>query len=109
MGAAFVLMGEHILARSVTVRGFGSASSTRPEQTAIALALEEVRVPSTANLTMLTDSLDSMTILFSLRRADFPLSLHRNPTRQLYTHIMMVQLLNQRHATGVITQSKSLW
>ena len=98
MGAAFVSMGGRIPARSVTV--FGSASSTRPELTAIALALETC--PSIDNLTILTDSLDSLTTLFSLRRADFPLSLHRNPTRQLYTHI--VQLLNQRHAAGVITR-----
>ena len=98
MGAAFVSMGGRIPARSVAV--FGSASSTRPELTAIALALE--KCPSTDNLTILTDSLDSLTTLFSLRRADFPLSLHRNATRQLYTHI--VRLLNQRHATGVITR-----
>jgi ribonuclease HI len=87
-----------IPAHSVTV--FGLASSTRPELTAIALALETC--PSTDNLTILTDSLDSLTTLFSLQRADFSLSFHRNPTCQLYTH--MVQLLNQRHAAGVITR-----
>jgi ribonuclease HI len=88
------LWGGVFPASSVAV--FGSASSTRPELTAIALALETC--PSIDNLTImiLTDSLDSLTTLFSLRRADFPLSLHR----QLYTHI--VQLLNQRHAAGVI-------
>ncbi len=51
MGAAFVSMGEHIPARSVAV--FGSPSSTRPELTAIALALETC--PVTENLTILAD------------------------------------------------------
>jgi hypothetical protein len=69
MGAAFVSMGERISARNVVV--FGSASSTRPELTAIALALETRQV--TGNLTILTDSLDSLTSLFHLRRADFPI------------------------------------
>ena len=98
MGAAFVSMGERIPARSVAV--FCSASSTRPELTAIALALEAC--PATENLTILTDSLDSLTTLFHLRRADFPISLYRNPTRQLYIHI--VRLLNRRHAAGVLTR-----
>ena len=98
MDAAFVSMGERIPARSVAV--FGSASSTRPELTAIALALEAC--PATENLTILTDSLDSLTTLFHLRRADFPISLYRNPTRQLYIHI--VRLLNRRHAAGVLTR-----
>jgi hypothetical protein len=54
------------------------------------------------DLTILTDSLVAMTNLYSLRRADFPLSLHRNPCRQLITHIVM--LLNRRHAAGVVTR-----
>lgn len=98
MGAAFVSMGGRIPARSVAV--FGSASSTRPELTAIALALEES--PPDEDLTILTDSLVAMTTLFSLRRADFPLSLHQNACRQLLTHV--VNLLNQRHAAGVTTR-----
>ncbi len=98
MGSAFVSMGERIPARSVAV--FGAASSTRPELTAIALALETC--PATENLTILTDSLDSLTTLFHLRRADFPITLYRNPTRQLYIHI--VRLLNRRHAAGVLTR-----
>ena len=98
MGAAFVSMGDRILARSVAV--FGSACSTRPELTAIALALEE-SLPR-EDLTILTDSLVAMTALFSLRRADFPLSLHHNACRQLLTHI--VNLLNQRCVAGVVTR-----
>ena len=39
---------------------------------------------------------------FHLRRADFPITLYRNPTRQLYIHI--VRLLNRRHAAGVLTR-----
>jgi ribonuclease HI len=54
------------------------------------------------DLTILTDSLVAMTNLFSLRRADFPLSLHRNPCRQLITYVVM--LLNRRHAAGVVTR-----
>ena len=98
MGAAFVSMGDRIPARSVAV--FGSACSTRPELTAIALALEE-SLPR-EDLTILTDSLVAMTALFSLRRADFPLSLHHNACRQLLTHI--VNLLNQRCVAGVVTR-----
>ena len=78
----------------------GSASSTRPELTGIALALEAS--PFDEDLTILTDSLVAMTTLFSLRRADFPLSLHGNACRQLITHV--VTLLNQRHAAGVVTR-----
>jgi ribonuclease HI len=98
MGAAIVSLGERVPAKSVAV--FGSASSTRPELTAIALALEQC--PSTANLTILTDSQDSLTALSHSRRADFPLNLYRNPARQLITHV--VKLLNARHATGVTTR-----
>ena len=43
-----------------------------------------------------------MTSLFSLRRVDFPLSLHRNPCRQLITHV--VRLLNRRHTAGLVTR-----
>ena len=43
-----------------------------------------------------------MTTLFSLRRADFPLSLHGNACKQLLTHV--VTLLNRRHAAGVVTR-----
>ena len=98
MGAAFVSMRNRLPGRSVTV--LGSASSTRPELTGIALALEAS--PSDEDLTILTDSLVAMTTLFSLRRADFPLSLHRNACRQLLSHV--VQLLNQRHAAGAATR-----
>jgi hypothetical protein len=44
----------------------------------------------------------ALTTFFSLRRADYPLSLHRNACRQLITP--MVKLLNQRHAAGVVTR-----
>ena len=98
MGAAFVSMRNRLPSRSVTV--LGSASSTRPELTGIALALEAS--PSDEDLTILTDSLVSMTTLFSLRRADFPLSLHGNACKQLLTHV--VTLLNRRHAAGVVTR-----
>jgi ribonuclease HI len=98
MGAAFVSMGNRLPGRSVTV--LGSASSTRPELTGIALALEAS--PPDEDLTILTDSLVAMTTLFSLRRADFPLSLYRNACRQLITHV--VQLLNRRHAAGGVTR-----
>ena len=98
MGAAFVSMGDRLPARSVTV--LGSASSTRPELTGIALALEAS--PVGEDLTILTDSLVAMTTLFSLRRADFPLSLHRNACRLLITHV--VKLLNDRQAAGVVTR-----
>ena len=98
MGAAFVSMGDRLPARSVTV--LGSESSTRPELTGIALALEAS--PSGEDLTILTDSLVAMTTLYSLRRADFPLSLHRNACRQLITHV--VKLLNERQAAGVVTR-----
>jgi hypothetical protein len=99
MGAAFVSMGGRVPARSVAV--VGAASSTRPELTSIALALEETRQESLPDedLTILTDSLVSMTNLFSLRRADFPLSIHRNPCRQLITYVVM--LLNRRHAAAL--------
>lgn len=63
----------------------------------VALALETC--PVTANLTILTDSLDSLTTLFHLRRADFPVSLYRHPTRQLYIHTVRL-----RHASGVLTR-----
>jgi ribonuclease HI len=98
MGAAFVSMVNRLPGRSVTV--LGSASSTRPELTGIALALEAS--PPDEDLTILTDSLVAMTTLFSLRRADFPLSLYRNACRQLITHV--VQLLNRRHAAGGVTR-----
>jgi hypothetical protein len=87
MGAACVSMGDRIPARSVAV--FGSASSTRSDLTAIALALEGS--PPGEDFTILTDSLVAMTTLFSLRRADFPLSLYRNacpPCRQLLTNVV---------------------
>ncbi len=61
--------------------------------------------PPDEDQTILTDSLVAMTTLrgFSLvRRADFPLSLHRNACRQLITHV--VQLLNRRYATSVVTR-----
>jgi ribonuclease HI len=54
------------------------------------------------DLTILTDSLVAMTTLFSLRRVDFPLSLHSNPCRQLITQV--VTLLNRRHTAGVVTR-----
>ncbi len=76
---------------------FGSASSTRPELTAIALALEQC--PSTENLTILTDSQGSLTALYHSLRADFLHNLYRNSARQLITHVF--KLLNARHATGV--------
>ncbi len=98
MGAVFVSMGGRVPARSVAV--VGAPSSTRPELTGIALALEE-SLPG-EDLTNLTDSLVAMTNLFSLRRADFPLSLHKNPCRQLITYVVM--LLNRRHAAGVVTR-----
>jgi ribonuclease HI len=98
MGAAFVSMGERIPARSVAV--FGPASSTRPELTGISLALENC--PITENLTILTDSLDSLTSLFNLRRADFPQTLFRHPSRHLLVHL--VSLLNNRHAAGALTR-----
>ena len=62
------------------------------------------------DLTILTDSLVAMTTLFSLRRADFPLSLHRNACRLLIAHV--VTLLNDRQAAGVVTRLikvKSHW
>ncbi len=52
-------------ARSVAV--VEAASSTRPELTGLALALEE-SLPD-EDLTILTDSLVAMTNVFSLRRA----------------------------------------
>jgi hypothetical protein len=75
-------------------------SSTRPDLTGIALVLEE-SLPD-EDLTILTDSLVAMTNIFSLRRADFPLSLHTNPYRQLITHVVM--LLNRRHAAGIVNR-----
>ena len=98
MGAAFVSMRNRLPSRSVTV--FGSASSTRPELTGIALALEAS--PPNEDLTILTDSLVAMTTLFSLRRADFPVSLHGNACRQLLTYV--VRLFNRRHEAGVVTR-----
>ncbi len=77
-----------------------AASSTRPELTGIALTLEAS--PVGEDLAILTDSLVAMTTLFSLRRADFPLSLHRNSCRLLITHV--VKLLNERQAAGVVTR-----
>jgi hypothetical protein len=41
-----------------------------------------------------------MTTLFSLRRADFPLSLYRNACRQLITHVVELR----RHAAGRVTR-----
>jgi hypothetical protein len=101
---AFVSMGERIPARSVTcccVR-LGVFDPTRTDGY-IALALETC--PVTENLTTLTESLDSLTTLFHLRRADFPITLYRNPTRQLYIHI--VRLLNRKHAAGVLSDSRA--
>jgi ribonuclease HI len=69
MGAAMVPMGNRIQARSVAV--FGSASSIRPELTAITIALEDC--PEEEDLNILTDSLSSMRLLKSLQRRDFPL------------------------------------
>ncbi len=86
----------------------GSASSTRPKLTGIALALEANS--SGKDLTILTDSLVAMTTLFSLCRADFPLLLHTVHTRLLITHV--VKLLNERQAAGVVTRFvkvKSHW
>ncbi len=89
-------MGERIPARSVAV--LGPASSTRSELTGISLALENC--PITENLTILTDSLDSLTSLFNLRRADFPQTLFSHPSRHLLVHL--VSLLNNRHAAGAL-------
>ncbi len=65
---------ERIPTRSVAV--FDSASSTLPERhdsySLAALVLEEC--PSTDDRTILTDSLDSLTTLFRLTRADFSTS-----------------------------------
>ena len=58
--------------------------------------------PTNEDLTILTDSLVAMTTLFDLQRADFPLSLHRNACRQLFTHV--VQLLNQRYDASIVTR-----
>jgi hypothetical protein len=62
MGAAFVCMGGRVSARSVAV--VGAPSSTRPELTDTALALEESL--SGEDLTILTDLLVAMTNFFSL-------------------------------------------
>ncbi len=84
-------MGDWLPARSMAV--VGAASFTRSESTGI---------PPDEDLTILTDSLVAMITLFSLRRADFPLSLHRNPCRQLITHVVM--LLSRQHAAGVVSR-----
>ncbi len=78
-GRRLRLNGDSIPARSVAVVGL--ASSTRPELTGIELALEK-SLPG-EDLSILMDLLVAMSTLFSLRRADFPLSLHRNACRQL--------------------------
>ena len=98
MGAAMVPMGNRIQARSVAV--FGSASSIRPELTAITIALEDC--PEEEDLNILTDSLSSMRLLKSLQRRDFPLSLYRHPVRQLLVYA--VRRLNRRVAAGSITR-----
>jgi hypothetical protein len=56
------------------------------------------------DLTILTDSLVAVTTLFSLRGADFLLSLHRNPCRQLTGITHAVMLLNRWHAADVVTR-----
>jgi ribonuclease HI len=98
MGAAFVAKDGRVQTRSVAV--FGQPSSTRPELTGIALALEEC--PIEEDLTILTDSLSSMDLLQSMQRGDFPLSLYRHSVRHLLLHV--VTLLNKRAAAGRITR-----
>ncbi len=84
MGAAFVAKDGRLQARSVAV--FGQPSSTRPELTGIALALEGC--PDEGDLSILTDSLSAMRLLQSVQRRDFPLSLYRHSVRQLLLHVV---------------------
>jgi hypothetical protein len=62
MGTPFVPMGDRLPAHSVAV--LGSASSTQPKLTNIALALEES--PSDEDLTILAESLVAVTTLSSV-------------------------------------------
>ena len=98
MGAAYVSKDGRLPARSVAV--YGSPSSLRPELTAIGLACEDS--PIDEDLTVLTDSLSSMTLLKSLQRKDFPLWLYRHAERQLLTYV--VSRINRRAAAGVLTR-----
>ncbi len=79
MGAAMVAKDGRLPARRVAV--FGQPSSRLPELIGLALALEYC--PGEEDLNILTDSLSSMRLLKSMKRGDFPLSLHRHPARQL--------------------------
>jgi hypothetical protein len=54
------------------------------------------------DLTILTDSLSSMSLLKSMQRRDFPLWLHRLPERQLLIYV--ASLINGRAASDVITR-----
>ena len=68
MGAAFVSKNRRLQAKSVAVHG--SPSSSRQELTAIGLACEDS--PKDEDLTIITDSLSSMSLLKSIPRKDFP-------------------------------------
>ncbi len=71
--------------------------TTRPELTG---RLEE-SLPG-EELTILTDSLEAMSTLFSLCQADFQLLLFYNTYRQLLTHVN--NLLNCQFTAGVVTR-----
>ena len=98
MGAAIVSLHDRVAAHAVAV--FGPASSIRPELTAIIVALEDS--PGDEELTLLTDSESSMTLLQSMQRRDFPLWLYRHTARQLL--VCAANLINRRRARGVMTR-----
>jgi ribonuclease HI len=100
MGVALVAKDARLPARGVSV--IGQPSSLRQELTGIALALEDC--PGEEDLNILTDSLssESMRLLKSMQRGDFPLSLHQHPVLQLLLHV--IKQLNRRAETGCITR-----
>ena len=69
MGASIVSLDDSVAAQGVAV--IGQAASIRPELTAIIVALEDS--PGDEELTQLTDSESSITLLQSMPRRDFPL------------------------------------
>jgi len=98
MGAAYVALGNRIPPRSFVV--LGPPSAMRSELSGLDQALADA--PAETDLTLLTDSLSSITKLMSMQRQDFPEWLHGHPEKVLLESI--THRINARARAKVMTR-----
>ena len=89
MGAAYVALGNRIPSRSFVV--LGPPSAMRSELSGLDQALADTLAEN--DLTLLTDSLSSITKLMSMQRQDFPEWLHGHPEKILLESITHTSLI----------------